>query len=159
MSSKGAEAPKYTLDTNLFVDAIRDDAAAAALDAFLRRALAVTFLSSVVVQELRAGARAAKAAIALQRGIFAPFERRHRVVVPSAAAFKESGRILAGLGKGEEMIEYVEDRLGHDRRYSVDTSKVRALGWQPARSLDEALDATVRWYQDNRWWWQPLQTG
>ena len=97
MSSRSAETAKYTLDTNLFVDAFRDDAAAAALDAFLRRALAVTFLSSVVVQELRAGARAAKAATALQRGIFAPFERRHRVVAPSAAAFKESGRILAGL--------------------------------------------------------------
>ena len=97
MSSKGTEAAKYTLDTNLFVDAFRDELAAAALEAFLRRALAVTFLSSVVVQELRAGARAAPAAAALQRGIFAPFERRHRVVAPSAAAFKVSGRILAGL--------------------------------------------------------------
>jgi dTDP-glucose 4,6-dehydratase len=68
-------------------------------------------------------------------------------------------RILRSLGKGEEMIEYVTDRLGHDRRYSVDTGKVRALGWQPARSLDEALEATVQWYRDNRWWWQPLQAG
>jgi dTDP-glucose 4,6-dehydratase len=66
-------------------------------------------------------------------------------------------RVLALLGLGEEMIEYVTDRLGHDRRYSVDTSKVRALGWAPSRSLDEALAATVQWYSDNRWWWEPLR--
>jgi dTDP-glucose 4,6-dehydratase len=68
-------------------------------------------------------------------------------------------RILHSLGHGEEMIEYVTDRLGHDRRYSVDTSKVRAMGWKPGRSLDEALEATVAWYRDNRQWWQPLQIG
>jgi dTDP-glucose 4,6-dehydratase len=66
-------------------------------------------------------------------------------------------RVLALLGMGEEMIEYVTDRLGHDRRYSVDTSKVRALGWAPSRPLDEALAATVQWYRDNRWWWEPLR--
>jgi dTDP-glucose 4,6-dehydratase len=54
------------------------------------------------------------------------------------------------------MIEFVPDRLGHDRRYSLDTTKVRALGWAPAHDLDEALALTVRWYQDNRWWWEPL---
>jgi dTDP-glucose 4,6-dehydratase len=66
-------------------------------------------------------------------------------------------RILALLGADESMIEYVEDRLGHDRRYSIDCSKVRALGWAPARELDEALDTTVQWYRDNRWWWEPLK--
>ena len=55
------------------------------------------------------------------------------------------------------MIEYVEDRLGHDRRYSVDTAKVAALGWAPQRELHEALTATVAWYRDNAWWWQPLK--
>ncbi len=55
------------------------------------------------------------------------------------------------------MIEYVEDRLGHDRRYSIDTAKIQALGWQPARPLDEALAATVEWYRDNRAWWEPLK--
>ena len=54
------------------------------------------------------------------------------------------------------MIEPVADRLGHDRRYSVDCSKVRALGWAPRHELDAALDATVDWYRDNRWWWEPL---
>jgi dTDP-glucose 4,6-dehydratase len=66
-------------------------------------------------------------------------------------------RLLALVGAGEDMIEYVEDRPGHDRRYAVDTSKMRALGWEPKRSLDEALDTTFQWYRDNRWWWEPLK--
>ena len=90
MSSRGAEPAKYALDTNIFINAFRDNAAANALDAFFRRALVVTFLSSVVVQELGAGARARKDAVRLQRAIFAPFERRNRIVAPSAAAFKRA---------------------------------------------------------------------
>ena len=70
-----------------------------------------------------------------------------------------TGRLLRLYGAGEEMIEYVPDRLGHDRRYSVDTTKIRALGWEPAHALNEALALTVRWYQDNRWWWEPLRRG
>jgi len=65
-------------------------------------------------------------------------------------------RLLARLGHDESMIEPVGDRLGHDRRYSIDTAKVRALGWSPRHELDEALDLTVAWYRDNRWWWEPL---
>lgn len=97
MPSKSAEPAKYALDTNVFIDAFRDDAAAGALDAFFRRALVVTFLSAVVVQELGAGARTRKDALLLQRAIVTPFERRNRIVTPSAAAFKESGRMLAAL--------------------------------------------------------------
>jgi dTDP-glucose 4,6-dehydratase len=67
-------------------------------------------------------------------------------------------RLLTLAGAGPEMVEYVDDRLGHDRRYAVDSSKVRALGWEPKRSLDEALDGTFNWYRDNRWWWQPLRS-
>jgi dTDP-glucose 4,6-dehydratase len=66
-------------------------------------------------------------------------------------------RVLALCGAGEEMIEYVTDRLGHDRRYSIDCTKARALGWAPARTLDEALAATVEWYRANRAWWEPLK--
>lgn len=66
-------------------------------------------------------------------------------------------KLLALLGVGEEMVEYVTDRLGHDRRYSVDIAKVTALGWTRERSLDEALADTVAWYRDNRWWWEPLK--
>ena len=97
MSSRAAESAKYVLDTNIFIDAFRTDVAAAALDAFLRRALVVTFLSAVVVQELRAGVRTRGAAHVLGRQVIAPFERRGRITTPSAAAFKESGRILADL--------------------------------------------------------------
>ena len=66
-------------------------------------------------------------------------------------------KILDLLGAGEEMIEYVTDRLGHDRRYSIDCSKAAALGWTPSRTLDEALAETVEWYRANRAWWEPLK--
>ena len=67
-------------------------------------------------------------------------------------------KLLGLLGKDESSIDYVEDRLGHDRRYSVDISKVTALGWRKQRTLDEALEETVAWYRDNEWWWRPLKT-
>lgn len=66
-------------------------------------------------------------------------------------------KLLALLGKGEELVEYVTDRLGHDRRYSVDITKITALGWRKQRTLDEALAETVEWYSANRWWWEPLK--
>ena len=65
--------------------------------------------------------------------------------------------VLEILGQDESMIRYVEDRLGHDRRYSIDISKVRELGWAPRREFREALEATVAWYRDHRWWWEPLK--
>jgi dTDP-glucose 4,6-dehydratase len=68
-------------------------------------------------------------------------------------------KILALLGFGEEMINYVEDRLGHDRRYSIATDKIEALGWRPTHDLDEALAATVEWYRGHRSWWEPLKAG
>ncbi len=66
-------------------------------------------------------------------------------------------RLLALCDRDETAIEYVEDRLGHDRRYSVDCSKTRALGWAPRHDFSEALALTVEWYIDNRWWWEPLK--
>jgi dTDP-glucose 4,6-dehydratase len=65
--------------------------------------------------------------------------------------------ILELLDHDESMIDYVEDRLGHDRRYSIDISKVRALGWAPKREFREALEQTVAWYRDNPSWWEPLK--
>jgi dTDP-glucose 4,6-dehydratase len=65
--------------------------------------------------------------------------------------------ILEILGCDESMIDHVEDRLGHDRRYSIDITKIAALGWAPRREFREALEATVAWYRDNRWWWEPLK--
>jgi dTDP-glucose 4,6-dehydratase len=65
-------------------------------------------------------------------------------------------RLLALCGADDSMVEPVADRLGHDRRYSIDTAKVRALGWSPQRPLDDALASTVDWYRSNRQWWEPL---
>ncbi len=67
-------------------------------------------------------------------------------------------KILALLGHDESMIQPVEDRLGHDRRYSIDCTKVRELGWAPRRDLDEALAQTVAWYSDHRGWWERLRS-
>lgn len=69
--------------------------------------------------------------------------------------------ILEIMGKGEDMIRYVEDRLGHDRRYAIDAGKIkRELGWQPTRSAwPGALEDTVRWYTDNRPWWERVRSG
>jgi dTDP-glucose 4,6-dehydratase len=66
-------------------------------------------------------------------------------------------KLLALMGAGEDSVDYVEDRLGHDRRYSVDITKITSLGWRRQRTLDEALEETVAWYRDNRWWWEPLR--
>ncbi|MEY4158746.1 MAG: dTDP-glucose 4,6-dehydratase [Actinomycetota bacterium] len=66
-------------------------------------------------------------------------------------------KLLGIFGVGEEMVQYVEDRKGHDRRYSVNIDKITALGWKKKRTLDEALAETVQWYRDNRWWWEPLK--
>jgi dTDP-glucose 4,6-dehydratase len=64
--------------------------------------------------------------------------------------------VLAELGKPERLITFVKDRPGHDRRYSVDSTKVRALGWKPRREFEPALRETVRWYRENEAWWAPL---
>jgi dTDP-glucose 4,6-dehydratase len=66
-------------------------------------------------------------------------------------------KLLELTGKDESFVTYVDDRLGHDRRYSVDITKITELGWQRQRSLDEALAQTVTWYRDNEWWWRPLR--
>ncbi len=66
--------------------------------------------------------------------------------------------LLAAFGVGEDLVAYVEDRLGHDRRYSVDIAKITALGWRKQRSLDEALAETIDWYRANEWWWRPLKS-
>ncbi len=88
---------KVVLDSNIYINAIRDPGQAEALDAFLERHAPVTYMSAVVMQELRAGAVTDRAARAVDNGIFQAFERRGRVVGPSVFAFKECGRILAAL--------------------------------------------------------------
>lgn len=65
--------------------------------------------------------------------------------------------ILALLKKDDSLIEYVKDRPGHDFRYSLNCSKLRALGWKPSQSFEECLRDTVSWYVQNEWWWRPLK--
>ena len=68
-------------------------------------------------------------------------------------------KILAQLGKPEELISFVEDRPGHDTRYSLNSSKIQSsLNWKPKIPFDRGLEATVRWYADNEAWWRPLTT-
>jgi len=68
-------------------------------------------------------------------------------------------RILSQLDKPHSLIRHVPDRPGHDRRYALDSSKARALGWQPSHSFEQALAATVDWYRDHEDWWRPLKGG
>ena len=67
--------------------------------------------------------------------------------------------LLDELDRPRSLIQHVEDREGHDRRYSLDVGKMMALGWEPEYSPEEAIRATVRWYRDNEWWWQPIRAG
>jgi dTDP-glucose 4,6-dehydratase len=68
-------------------------------------------------------------------------------------------RILELSGTDDSLVRHVEDRAGHDRRYSLDSSKLRGLGWAPRHSLADGLPATVEWYRTNRAWWEPLKSG
>lgn len=67
--------------------------------------------------------------------------------------------VLDTLGKPYDLIQPVTDRPGHDRRYSLDVSKLKALGWQPRHTCAEAVVKTVRWYQANEWWWRKIKSG
>ncbi|WP_288322719.1 dTDP-glucose 4,6-dehydratase [uncultured Selenomonas sp.] len=68
--------------------------------------------------------------------------------------------ILRLLGKGEELISYVEDRKGHDRRYAIDPAKIgRDLGWQPETSFEDGIRSTIRWYEEHQEWWEDIVSG
>ena len=68
-------------------------------------------------------------------------------------------RIVELTGAAEEQIEHVTDRPGHDRRYSLSSEKVRALGWAPRMRFEQGLEQTVAWYRENSWWWEPIRSG
>jgi dTDP-glucose 4,6-dehydratase len=69
-------------------------------------------------------------------------------------------RILSLTGQDESLIEYVTDRKGHDRRYSLSSQKIREeLGWQAQTHFEQGLAQTVQWYRDNEWWWAPIRSG
>jgi len=64
--------------------------------------------------------------------------------------------ILKELDKPDSLIKFVEDRPGHDRRYSIDCTKIKKLGWKPRNKFDDALKKTIEWYINNKWWWNKL---
>ena len=66
-------------------------------------------------------------------------------------------RILKLLGKGDDLITYVKDRPGHDRRYALSCERIKALGWRPRTPFDAGLEETVRWYVEHEDWWRPLK--
>jgi dTDP-glucose 4,6-dehydratase len=68
-------------------------------------------------------------------------------------------RIVELAGADESLIEHVTDRPGHDRRYSLSSEKVRALGWEPRVRFAEGLEQTTAWYRENPWWWEPIRSG
>ena len=68
-------------------------------------------------------------------------------------------QIIELTGASEDLIEYVTDRPGHARRYSLSSDRVRALGWEPRVRFADGIGATVDWYRQNEWWWQPIRSG
>jgi dTDP-glucose 4,6-dehydratase len=69
------------------------------------------------------------------------------------------GRIVELTGADTSLVRHVDDRPGHDRRYSVDSARVRSLGWEPRREFEAGLAETVGWYRENRAWWEPIKSG
>jgi dTDP-glucose 4,6-dehydratase len=65
--------------------------------------------------------------------------------------------ILEHLGVDPSLVRHVQDRAGHDRRYSLETTKMRGLGWHPRRTWEDGIRSTVDWYRDNRDWWEPIK--
>jgi dTDP-glucose 4,6-dehydratase len=68
-------------------------------------------------------------------------------------------RILELTGRDESLIEFVTDRPGHDRRYSLSSDRLQALGWRAAVGFGEGIERTVSWYRENEWWWAPIRSG
>ncbi len=78
---------------------------------------------------------------------------------PEVTNLEVTKNILRHLGKSEDLIDYVEDRPGHDLRYAVDSSKIRAMGWKPSVDFEEGLKETIEWYKENRAWWEKIKSG
>ena len=98
-------------------------------------------------------------------GIFAALERGAAGEVYNVGGGNERAnleiteRILEYTGASRELIQYVTDRPGHDRRYALATEKLRGLGWEPVVDFSDGLAATVAWYRDHRTWWEPIKSG
>ncbi|MEV4293858.1 dTDP-glucose 4,6-dehydratase [Microbispora rosea] len=96
-------------------------------------------------------------AIQLVAEVGGPGEVYHVAGTAELTNLELTRRLLDLLGASPDLVRRVEDRKGHDRRYSLDDRKLRALGYAPQVSFDEGLESTVRWYADNPSWWKPLR--
>ncbi len=87
-------------------------------------------------------------------------ERTNLTVVQTICALLDRLRPRAGGGRYGDLIAFVADRPGHDRRYAIDAAKIeRELGWTPQESFESGLEKTIAWYLDNEWWWRPIRDG
>ncbi len=97
--------------------------------------------------------------VVLEKGVVGEVYNIGANHVPEHPNLEVTKIILDELGVGEEMIEHVTDRPGHDRRYAVDTKKIEALGWTSTVPFEQGIRETVRWYNDHPEWWQPILSG
>lgn len=67
--------------------------------------------------------------------------------------------IIHTLGKSEDLIEFVTDRLGHDKRYAIDPTKLERLGWKPTYTFETGIAQTIQWYTENAHWWEQILSG
>lgn len=87
-------------------------------------------------------------------------ERTNLAVVEAICDALDERRPLPNGGARRNLITFVTDRPGHDRRYAIDASKIaRELGWKPSESFESGLARTIDWYLDNAWWWEPIRSG
>ena len=143
---------KFAFDTNVFVDAFRDETFCRALAAFLEQALPMTFLSAVVVQELAAGARTREQVRALELSIVRPFERRGRVFAPSTRAFRESGRLLAALAAREGWASiHANPSLANDALLAASCRERGVTLVTSDEDFDRFLPSLGRWRHVKPW--------
>jgi dTDP-glucose 4,6-dehydratase len=95
--------------------------------------------------------------LALRRG--APGEEYNIGAGREISGITVADTVLKLLDKPLDLKQYVTDRPGHDRRYALDATKLRGLGWEPRIDFDQGLETTVRWYLEHREWWGPLKSG
>ncbi|MDQ0994924.1 dTDP-glucose 4,6-dehydratase [Phyllobacterium ifriqiyense] len=85
-------------------------------------------------------------------------EQTNLSVVETICDILDKKRPRANGGRYRDLISFVSDRPGHDRRYAIDASKIeRELGWTPSETFQSGLERTIQWYLDNDWWWQPIR--
>jgi dTDP-glucose 4,6-dehydratase len=95
--------------------------------------------------------------LALRRGV--PGEEYNIGAGQELSGITVAETVLRLLNKPIALKQFVNDRLGHDRRYALDSTKLRGLGWEPRIDFDQGMETTVRWYLENREWWSPLKSG